>query len=85
MNEIDFISKLSRAARGEAPPTVDVAQSVVADIRSHSEPADTRIWGAAAAVSSLAASVVAVVALRILLTHMDPLQGLFNPIVMVIQ
>ena len=72
MNEIDAFKELTRQANGDAPPTIDVVDSVLADIRRRSAPTPKLLW-ILTAVSSAAAAGLAAVAVHAFLDYYDPL------------
>jgi len=86
MNEIDILRKLAAAARPDAPPDVDVAGRVLRTVRgpAPAPQTDRALW-VLAAVSSVAAAVVAAVAAQSYLAWQDPLQALFGPAGMVMR
>lgn len=79
MNEIDHIKKLDAAA-GDAPE-VNVADNVIRRIRTQQRSnAESRPLWMAALLSSLAAAVIAFVAIQSFAGLQDPLGDLFTPV-----
>lgn len=72
MNEIDAFKQLTRQANGDAPPQIDVVDSVLADIRGRTATPAKFLWiltaGSCAAAAGLAA-----VAVSVFLNYYDPL------------
>jgi len=84
MDELKVLRGLASAAGQAGPPAVDVAASVVGDIRARRATGGAA-WWAAAGLSAAAAAVAAAVALHAWADWQDPLRALFAPVVMVIQ
>lgn len=83
MNEIDFIRKMSAAARADEPPQVDVAASVMRAIGRPVRQRETLFWVIAGASSMAAAVVVAVMTLVTLTGATDPMNSMFSQFAMV--
>ena len=85
MNELDAFEKLARSARAERHPPVDVAGDVLGAIAAgRPEPSRSIFWATAAA-ASVAAAVVAALAVRTWLNWHDPLREIFSPLTMVMR
>jgi len=62
MNTDELLTKLAQAARGDAPPLVDVAGGILEAIGETRRPSNVLLW-AFTAVSTAAAAMVALAAL----------------------
>ncbi|MBI5724153.1 MAG: hypothetical protein HZA50_09365 [Planctomycetes bacterium] len=83
MNEIEFIRKLSAAAKADSPPPIDVAASVMREICLARPQRETLFWLLAGASSIAAAAVVAVMALVSWSGATDPMNSIFSGFAMV--
>ena len=82
MNEIDHIAALAAAADRSAPPTIDVADRVLAEIlrgggRAH--PAGRRVWQATALATGALAVIAAIWAAQSASSLLNPLSDLGDP------
>ncbi len=71
MNEEQVMRRLAMAARGDAPPPVDVTQSVLASMPVAVGPRNTLLWVFTAA-SSVAAAAAILLAVRVVAMRQDP-------------
>lgn len=82
MNEEQILRRLVSASGGDAPPEIDVADRVLADL---SRP---RRWDTLpfyfAGISAAAAVALTIAATRVLLLPTDPFADLFNPMMAVL-
>jgi hypothetical protein len=82
MNRIDEFDELVNAARQELPPSIDVAASVLATVRTQQamEAPDAMTWGPRmAAALALAVAVLTVIpALQAFSTLSNPMTALFG-------
>lgn len=85
MNPLDFVERLSRRARAETPPRLDVANAVMQRIAriEHKRPAD-RLMPFLFAMSAATAAVAAVI-LRTWLGQWDPYWEFVNSVRTVMQ
>ncbi len=84
MNEEQILKKLASAARGDGPPRIDVAERVLADLAVAGEPRNLLLW-VFTATSAAAASVVAVLALRVWAARQDPFSDFLESMMAVMQ
>jgi hypothetical protein len=86
MNPLERLEQLASRARGESIPPLDVCASVIRDVASLRRPAEgQRVLMLAAAVSVLAASIVAVIAWNAWAPLNDPLAGMLGPLDLVLR
>jgi len=87
MNDpLEKFAELAAAARGAAPPPLDVTQDVLADLRSvrPRRSGDALLWSIGGA-AVLAASITLLLTYGMYDSLSDPLAGLLEPISMVLQ
>ena len=84
MREERILRKLASAARADGPPRIDVADWVVDDIAAAIEPRRLLLW-AFTGVSSAAASIVTILAVRIWQAQQDPMADLIQSMAAVMQ
>ena len=84
MNEDQILRKLASAARPEAPPLIDVTARVLGDLPHARAAGDLLLWFSAA-VSSAAAVLVTVLALRVWLERQDPFGEFLESMLAVMQ
>jgi len=89
MNELERFELLARAARSEPVPPLDVTARVLARIRpaearrAQEPPLEEVPLLAASGLAALAATIMVVVAVDAWAPLVDPLAGLFTPLMMV--
>ena len=79
MNEEKILQKLVSAARGDGPPPVDVADSVLEDLADSGGTRNVLLWFFTAA-SSAAAAIITVLATRASVPHTEVARALFGSI-----
>ena len=82
MKEDRILRELSTAARADGPPPIDVAEAVLTRVTAGAGHRDARLW-MFASLSSAAAVVMTVAALRVLLVQQDPFGEFINSVVAV--
>ena len=84
MNEEQVIRRLAMAAKGDAPPLVDVTQSVLAVMPVAVRPRNTLLWAFTAA-SSVAAAAAILLAVQVVAMRQDPFGEYLESLVAVMQ
>ncbi|HEV56955.1 MAG TPA: hypothetical protein ENN87_05595 [Phycisphaerales bacterium] len=83
MDALNRIEKLIARARGERPPSIDVADRVLWRIRvATASPAPVPIapWGVLAGLSAVAASIILFLAINAWMALSNPMMELYRPV-----
>ena len=84
MDDLEAIQKLAVLARSEQAPATDVSAAVLRHIREQPDSSVFVLWVFAAG-ASVAAAVVATMAIRTWLSWSDPISDLFSSFLVVMQ
>lgn len=81
IDELEFVEKLARAARGRTPPSVEVADGVMRRLKAEASPEPNGgSWALLAAGVSFAAAASILLAIQSLLALQEPLAEILSTV-----